>query len=188
MTNTPSQSKSDRTRTRIHNAARTLFSKNGYDGTSIRDIAAEADCDPALVMRYFVSKDRLFAATAEFDLKLPDLGAVIPSQHGAALVGHFLDLWESADSGPVLIILLRSAASNELAANQLREVFATQVLPALSQTGTKEQVEMRAGLVSSQLLGLALGRYILKLKPVAEMSKANILKNVGPVIQSYLEA
>ena len=74
--------KSDRTRAAIIDAARRLFAEAGYDRTSIRDIAAVAGADPALVIRYFGSKDQLFAQAAEITLRLPDLSAVPAAEIG----------------------------------------------------------------------------------------------------------
>jgi hypothetical protein len=42
--------------------------------------------------------------------------------------------------------------------------------------------------VSSQLLGLALCRYIFKLPPVVAMSADDLVKYVGPTIQRYATA
>lgn len=75
-------------------AARERFATEGYERATVRAIAADAGIDPAMVMRYFGSKERLFAAAAEFDLRLPDLAAVPADEIGAVLVGHFLDRWE----------------------------------------------------------------------------------------------
>ena len=80
-------------------AARELFAAQGYERTTVRDIAARAEIDPALVIRYFGSKDGLFARAAVFDLRLPDLARrwTAPAS-GEALVRHFLDVWEG-DAG-----------------------------------------------------------------------------------------
>ena len=57
--------KSARTRSAILDAAQRLFAEHGYDGTTVRDIAAQASIDPAMVIRYFGNKDELFAQAAE---------------------------------------------------------------------------------------------------------------------------
>src|SRR5436190_14098251 len=86
--------RSDATRAAILGAARERFAADGYERATIRAIAADAGIDPAMVMRYYGSKDRLFAAAAEFDLRLPDLTSVPRTRLGETLVGHFLDRWE----------------------------------------------------------------------------------------------
>ena len=175
--------KSARTRTSIETAARNQFRDRGYDGTTIRDIAAEAGADPSLVIRYFGNKETLFAQVAEPRLDLPPLGTVEPERIGEALIERFLHIWESKDSG--MPILLRSAASNEVAAQKLREIFAMQVLPAIAAVGPRHNADKRAGLISSQLLGLALTRYVLKLPPAVALDRETIVREVGAVIQRY---
>jgi AcrR family transcriptional regulator len=174
--------KSDRTRAAILDAAQKLFVEYGYERTTVRNIAAKASIDPAMVIRYFGSKDELFVRAASFDLRLPDLRTVKRSQIGETLIQRFLELGERFSG---MTILLRSAASNEYAASKVRELFAAQVLPAFARVGSRANVAERAGLVASQLLGLALCRYILKIPPVAEMSPEEIVKHIGPTIQRY---
>ena len=178
--------KSDRTRAAILAAAQKLFAEQGYERTTVRDIAAIAEIDPALVIRYFSSKDELFARVAVFDLKLPDLSKADRSKIGEMLVRHFLSLWEGENANGGLPIMLRSAASNEVAANKLRDVFVGQVMPALARAGGPADVAERAGLVSSQLLGLALCRYVLQLPPVVGLSQDLIIREVGRTIQRYV--
>jgi AcrR family transcriptional regulator len=174
--------KSDRTRAAILDAAQTLFAQHGHGRTTVRDIAAKASIDPALVIRYFGSKDELFVRAAAFDLRMPDLSKVKRSQIGDTLIRRFLELGEGFTG---MTVLLRSAASNDYAASRVRELFAAQVLPAFARVGSRADAAERAGLVASQLLGLALCRYILKIPPVAEMSAQEIVKHIGPTIQRY---
>ena len=177
--------KSERTRAAILAAARALFAAQGYERTTVRDVAAAAAVDPALVIRYFASKDALFARATTFDLRLPDLGAVPPARLGRAVAAHFLDQWEGPASG-ALTILLRAAATSEDAADRMRAIFAGQVVPLLARMAPPAEVAARAGLVSSQLLGLALARYVLKLPPVVAMQRDQIVRWVGPALQRYI--
>jgi AcrR family transcriptional regulator len=179
--------RSDRTRAAIFEAARALFAERGYDGATIRDIAGHAAIDPSMVMRYFGSKDELFAATTTFDLRLPDLSAVARDEIGAALVRHFLEIWERRGQDSGFPILLRSAASNAHAAAKMREVFGAQVMPMIAKVGRRATAGKRAGLVAAQILGLALCRYVLKLPPVVDMSADEVVRHVAPAVQRYLE-
>ena len=122
-------------RPRILGAAREQFAQQGYDRASIRSIAAQASIDPALVMRYFTSKEALFAAAVDVDLMLPDLSGVAVEDLGARLTRHFLERWEGALSDDVLLILLRSAVTNEQVAERLRSVFVEQVVAVLAAAG-----------------------------------------------------
>ena len=177
--------RSDRTRAAILDAAQRLFAAHGYERTTIRDVAAEAAIDPSMVMRYFGSKDELFVASAVMDLTLPDLGAVGATDVGATLTRHFLGMWEGQDEKSASAVLLRSAASNEYAARRVREIFAAQIVPMVSRLGGRKDVELRAGLVMTQLLGLALCRYILKIPSVAVLSVEEVVRDIAPTIQRY---
>ena len=170
------------TQARLLQAARTQFAANGFERTTVREIAAAADIDPSLIIRYFGSKDELFSEVAEPELGLPDLRNVRPTQIGATLVRHFLDQWEGGSGLPVL---LRSAASNEAAAGQLQKIFAEQVFPVILAAGKPHNAAQRAGLVASQLIGLAMTRYILKLPPVVAMGRELIVQELGRTIQRY---
>lgn len=180
------ETKSDRTRSTIVDAARRIFAREGYERTTIRDIAAAASIDPAMVIRYFHSKDELFARIAEFDLRLPNPAGIDPDRLGEALVTHFLNIWEGDQAVTGLAVMLRSAASNEFAAARLHEVFTGQVLPMLSSIGDPADAKDRAGLVASQLIGLAFGRYVVKLEPVVGLTRERIVRDIGATIQAYL--
>ena len=178
--------KSDRTRAAITEAARQLFRDRGYERTTVRDIAAAAEVDPALVIRYFGSKDQLFAHSAEIRLDFPDVAALPRDEIGAVLARHFLRLWEDEGAASGLPILLRSAASNETAAELMRQVFREQVVTMVQRLVPGEDAAERAALVSSLLLGVALSRYILKLPPLADLPAEELVARVGGMIQRAL--
>lgn len=180
--------KSDRTRAAIAAAAQQIFAAQGYERATIRDIAAAADIDPTMVMRYFGSKDRLFAEVAEFDLDLPDVAALDRERIGETLVAHFLSVWEGqggSAGGGGFPILLRSAASNDYAAARMQQLFAAQVLPAMLALGPPASAPQRAGLVATQMLGLALTRYVLRLPPVVMLDRETIVREIGATVQRY---
>ena len=178
--------KSQRTRAAILQAAQELFATQGYERTTVRDVAARAAIDPAMVMRYFGSKDALFARATAIDLKLPDLTKTAPAQFGDTLIRHFLDIWEGPSSTGILTILLRTSASDEDVAAKTRNVFAGQVLPMLARVADPAEVATRAGLIATQLLGLALCRYVLKVPPVVAMTPERIIACFGPLLQQHI--
>jgi AcrR family transcriptional regulator len=175
-------SKADRTKAVILSAARERFAESGYEGTTIRAVAADANIDPSMVMRYFGNKDQLFAAAAEFDLRFPDLSDVDPSERGSVVVAHFLARWEDDDA---LIVLLRSSTTNAAAAQRMKEIFAMQLLPVIAAL-VSDHAPRRAGLIASQVLGMALCRFVLRLSPIVEMSRAELVDWLGPTVQRYL--
>ena len=173
---------SEQTKAVILAAARENFANLGYEGATIRSIAAAADIDPSMVMRYFGNKDKLFAAAAEFDLRFPDLTGVPTKQLGAAMVGHVLERWEGDEA---LILLLRSSTTNAEAAQRMREIFGAQLGPAVAALAPQDSAR-RAGLIASQMLGIALSRLVLRLPPVVAMSRDELVAWLGPTIQRYL--
>jgi AcrR family transcriptional regulator len=178
--------RSDRTRAGILRAARERFAAEGYDRTTIRAVAADADIDPSMVMRYFGSKAQLFEAALTIDLRLPDLAGVPSAELPRLLVRHFLDRWESDPADDALLVLLRSAVTNEHAAARTHDIFAGQVAPALASALGPELAARRAGLVAAQLLGLALTRYLLRLPAVTALSRDEIEDALTPALRATL--
>jgi AcrR family transcriptional regulator len=156
-------------------AARARFTEQGFDRTTIRQVASDADIDPSMVMRYYGNKEGLFAAAVDVDLRLPDLAALPHDQVAGTLAKHFVRMWGSDQGGP-LSILLRSAVTHDEAAERLRSVFAGQVAAMVRRLlGEGPDTETRAGLLTTQLLGIALTRYILRLPPVVAMDDDEVV-------------
>jgi AcrR family transcriptional regulator len=162
--------------------ARSQFGNHGFERTTIRSIASAAGVDPALVMHYFGSKAELFAAASQFDITFPDLSDVAPERVADVLLPMFVDVWGPEGS---FLPLLRAAATNRGAADALLEVFVDRVAPALAAVVPDRAAE-RAALVGSQLLGLAVARYILCIPSLADMDDANLIEWLRPVIAHYL--
>jgi AcrR family transcriptional regulator len=184
---TSTDKRSDRTRAAILHAARKRFAAQGYERTTIRAVAADADIDPSMVMRYFGNKAQLFDAALAIDLRLPDLTAVASDELARTLVRHFLDRWEGDPADDALLVLLRSAVTNEHAAARMHDIFAAQIAPALATALGPELAARRAGLVSSQLLGLGLTRYLLRLPAVTSLTPDEIEDGLTPAIEATLE-
>ncbi|MEU9476599.1 TetR family transcriptional regulator [Streptomyces sp. NPDC048191] len=189
MTGTPRNSqarRSDATRTAILDAARERFAADGYERATIRAIARDARIDPSMVMRYYGSKEGLFAAAVAFDLRLPDLEQVPRDEVGRALVGHFLHMWEENEE---LTAVLRVGVTNQAGAERMQGMFRDQLLPVARQAcPDPEQAPARAALCAAQLLGLALTRYVLRLPPARELSREELLAWLSPTVQRYLTA
>jgi AcrR family transcriptional regulator len=179
------------TRDAVLTAAREAFAERGFDGATIRGIAAEAGVDPALVHHYFGSKDQLFLAAIEApadpaDL-LPEVLAAGRDQLGAAVVRLLLKVWDGP-MRPAGLALVRSAVGNEWTAKLLREFLVTQVLRRV--VGTLDlspaEREVRGGLVASQLIGIVMARYVIKVEPLASASPEWLVAAIGPNVQRYL--
>jgi AcrR family transcriptional regulator len=174
------------TRLAILQAARSAFAKHGYDQTTIRSVAASAGIDASMVMRYFGSKAGLFAAAATVDLVVPDLRLVPAVQRGEVLVRHLVERWEDPAQDDELIMLLRTAVNSEAVAAQLQDVLLDQITGAVTALGVTD-ASKRAGFIQTQLLGLALCRYILRMEPLATLSPADVVAAVAPSVQRYLD-
>ncbi|WP_043669724.1 TetR/AcrR family transcriptional regulator [Streptomyces xylophagus] len=182
----PGPRRSDATRAAILEAARERFAADGYERATIRAIAKDARIDPSMVMRYYGNKEGLFAAAVSYDLKLPDLTSAARDEVGRALVTHFLAMWEENEE---LTAMLRVGATNQGGAERMQEIFREQLLPVARQAcPDPEQAPARAGLVASQLLGLALTRYVLRFPPTVALAREEIVAWLGPTVQRYLTA
>ncbi len=170
------------TRTAIITAAHPLFAKHGYERTTIRRVAEVAGFDPALVIRYFGNKQGLFAAVAGVDLEVPDLSGVAPDEVADLLIPMFVRAW--GPDGP-LLGLLRAAASNHAAAAALRTLFSEIVAPMLAKVATDNHV-IRAGLIGSHLVGIAVARMIIGTPPLVDLTDKELTEWLRPVIAHYL--
>src|SRR6476619_5491930 len=183
----PSGKRSDRTKAAILQAARVRLATHGYDRTTIRAVAADAGIDPSMVMRYFGNKAQLFDAALDVDLRLPDLTGIPVAELPRLIVRHFLDRWESDPGDDALLVLMRSAVTNEHAAAQMRAIFAGQVAPALAAALGTDIAKRRAGMMSAQLLGLGLTRYLLRLPAVTALNREEVEDALTPAIRATLE-
>ena len=179
------------TRETILAAARTAFADKGYDGASIRTIATSAGVDPALVHHYFGTKDKLFLAAMNLPI---DPGELITkavdgdrARVGERLVRMFLTVWDGP-AGAAGVALLRSAVGSEWTAKLFREFVLTQVMRRLATRLPLDPAEapLRVSLAASQMAGLAIARYVLKVEPLASMPREVLISAIGPTLQRYL--
>jgi AcrR family transcriptional regulator len=179
------------TRADVLVAARQTFAAVGFTGATVRQIAAAAGVDPALVHHYFGSKRQLFieAVQAPADPAVA-LRAVLDGDRdgaGRRLATAFLTVWDGP-AGERAVALLRSAVTDESSAALVREFLASQVLqPVLEHLGVpRGEQPLRAALLASQLGGLALTRYVLRVQPLASTPAPVVVDGVAPVLQRYL--
>lgn len=179
----------EETRTALLSAARSAFAERGYDGATIRHIAERAGVDPAMVNHWFGSKDALFTASLDIPLDpavvFPEVLRGDPEQLGERLVTRFLTIWDATGGGP-MASLIRSVAAHDAAARMLREFVTRVILARVVATLGPDQADLRASLVGSQLIGLGMARYVVKLEPLASADHATVAAAVAPTIQRYL--
>ena len=176
---------------RIVAAARDEFAEHGWAGATIRAVARTADVDPALVYHYFGSKEGLLdAATNPPQRWLESVAKVWSTpieQLGAALITLLLASWADEEIGPTLRAILQTAAHEPATREKLRRVVEGSLM-GVSGLGTDERDRLvRSGLVSSQMMGFALMRYVWKIEPIASMSDDEAIAAVSPNLQHYVD-
>ncbi len=192
------------TREAILAAARKQFGDRGYDGATIRGIAADAGVDAALVHHFYGSKERLFAAAMQLPLVPGELVAAALSPQarepgrgvGEHMMRTVVGAWDVAEMRSTFLGLLRSAVTSEQAAAMLREFATEAILARIAEAaraggadgGPADQADaqLRAALVASQVLGLALVRYVLQIPPLATAGADDLAAAIGPTLERYL--
>ena len=178
------------TRGEILTAARDEFAARGFDGTTMRAVASSAGVDAALVHHYFGGKDDLFLAALEIPV---DPRVVIPEMLrpgidgiGERLVRMFVSVWDDPESRKPLLAVFRSALSSEAGADLIRGGMMRMVFEQVAEgLGVPDPV-LRAQLVGSQMTGLVMMRYVLRVEPIASMPPDQLVQWLGPTIQRYL--
>ncbi|MFD0559672.1 TetR family transcriptional regulator [Stackebrandtia endophytica] len=180
------------TRQQILAAAREIFAAEGYERSSIRRIATAAEVDPALIHHYFGTKDKLFleAVEAPFDPKtvIPEVFGPGITDVGERLVRAFIGVWDSPN-GTRAEAFLRSAVNHPFMSKLVEQFILNHIIKtALNNLDAEiDHVSVRGSLIASQLLGLAVARYLVKLSAIRDLSPDTLAKIYGPTIQRYLE-
>jgi AcrR family transcriptional regulator len=177
------------TRAELLDAARVEFAQRGYEGATLRVIADRAGVDPAMVNHWFGGKEALFSEALQLPVNPAEVMTAImpgdPERLGERIVGQFLTIWDQTGGGPMATIL-RSIASHDDAARMLREFIGNVMVKRVVAAVAPDRPDLRAGLVGSQLFGMGLVRYVLKLEPLASADHATVIGAVAPNLQRYL--
>jgi AcrR family transcriptional regulator len=171
-------------------AAREQFAETGWAGTTIRAIARSADVDPALVYHYFGSKEGLLDAATNPPQKwlesIAEVWTTPIQQLGKALITLLLASWADDEIGPTLRAILQTAAHEPTTREKLRRVVEGSLM-GVSELGSDERDRLtRSGLISSQMMGVALMRYVWKIEPVASMPVDEVVAAIAPNLQHYV--
>jgi AcrR family transcriptional regulator len=175
---------------RILVAARTSFATRGYAGTTLHDVAAAAGVDRALVTYYFTGKAGLLAAAIQppegFIEDVLRASSAPLRQRGRALAENMLTQWETPGLAEVLRSIILTAAHEPTAMQRLRGVFTGNLLAAVAGHLGDDERTLRAGLVASQLIGVAMARYVWRVGALAELDRDQVVRYIAPTIQRYL--
>jgi AcrR family transcriptional regulator len=174
------------TRSAILTAARARFARDSYERVGVREIAADAGVNAALVIRYFGSKEQLFAAAIAQDLGLAELLAGDLNVLGERIVRHFVHRWDAGTTLDPLLILLHSAA-NQQAAAMVNQSLTAQFVEPLARRLSGDDALLRTTLIGAQLLGLAIMRNVMQSEPLSSSAVERLVALVAPTLQSYLD-
>ncbi|WP_457966569.1 TetR family transcriptional regulator [Arthrobacter sp. D1-29] len=178
-------------RAHILNTARRLFAEHGFEGTSLRQVAREAEVDPAMIHHFFKGKDELFALSvalpADRAKVLEGVDRHEPGHRAEAIVWAVLRLWESPAQHS-LVAFLRGTIGSKAKTLLLREMVTRTILSRIMAgvPGPPQDVALRANLVATQMVGLMLVRYVVRLEPLASASPEDVVALIAPNIQHYL--
>jgi len=178
------------TRTAILEAAARRFSEHGYDRTSLRAIARDAEVDPALIAHYFGSKGRLFVEAVGTPVDpqlLVDAMATVPRERsGEVLARLFVAVLDTPEARRRITGLIRAAASEPQAARLVRDLISEQILARVVETLGAADAAKRAALVGSQFIGFVMARHIVGLEPLATMDAEQTVAALAPTLQRYI--
>jgi len=178
--------RSAQSRAAILAAARARFAADGYEKATIRAIAADAGIDASMVIRYYGSKAELFEASAAIQLALTPSPASGPEQLAEDYAHTFVARWESG-TNEVEQLVIRTALTHKEAAGQVQRIFDEQLKPPITAALADDpDAELRAALVMTQTLGLAVCRYLLGLEPVASADPVALERAVRDAVRLHL--
>jgi AcrR family transcriptional regulator len=160
-------------------AARGRFARDGFDRTSIRDIAADVGVDQSLVIRYFGSKERLFSAATSAEPKTYGIFAGPAEELADRLLDWVISI-EGAAGESQFVTLLRSS-SDEAAIEVLRGRMAS-FTKQLAAGVDEADAELRADLIASWSLGIAVMRRIVRTPPLRDATVDQLAPYVVPAI------
>ncbi|PZS39067.1 MAG: TetR family transcriptional regulator [Pseudonocardiales bacterium] len=179
----------ENTRAALLDAARVEFIERGFDGTTVRAIAQRAGVDAAMVNHWFGGKDGLFLAAMEIPVNpeeiIPRILDGDPQQTAERLLRTFLGVWDT-NGGGALTALVRSVASHEGAARMMREFVSRVIFGRIVAAVAPDQCELRGALCGTQIVGLAMMRYVIRLEPLSSADHDTVVAAIAPNLQRYL--
>lgn len=179
------------TRDHILEVARRLFAEHGFEGTSLRQVARTAGVDPAMIHHFFRGKDELFALSVELpadpEQMLAGMAGSDPGERAELIVRTVLRMWESP-AQPGLLAFLRGTIGSRAKTALLRDMVARRIISRIMAgvPGTPQEVAVRGNLVATQMVGLVMVRYVVRLEPLASLSAEEVVRLTAPNVQRYL--
>jgi AcrR family transcriptional regulator len=171
-------------------AARRQFGSTGFDRTSLRSIASEAGVDQALILHFFGSKMGLFlevvALPLQPDVAIPALVDGPRDEIGRRAATLVIGILESEPGRATITALLRAATSEPEAARLVRQRLTHDLWGPLARRLEVDDADLRVSLVGTQIIGVALARYIVRVEPLASLPPEGVVSLIAPTLHRYL--
>jgi AcrR family transcriptional regulator len=161
-------------------AATRLFDERGYDATTVRDIGEQAGVDPALIARYFGSKEDLYLAALARGGR-----TTLPTDPLEALE-TILRRSEAQGIGPIPLAMVSPTLTDAIR-DQIRDIIRTRVVEPLAGELAERRVadaELRAELLFALALGVSLTRASETLPSLSQRSVEELLEPLEPVVEA----
>jgi AcrR family transcriptional regulator len=179
------------TRSAIITEARRQFGEHGFGSTTLRSIAAAVDVDPRLVLHYFGSKQGLFEAAVELPIDPELVVRTVLLADDGDLGTRAAEFIFSVLDEPVRRLaftsLLRAAVADPEAARLVRDILSTRILLPIARAVASDQPELRAALMASQVVGLAVALYVIGFPPLVSAPRDTLVGALAPVVRHYLQ-
>lgn len=180
------------TRTAILRSARRRFEERGYAATTLRAIAADAGVSAPLLLHFFGSKAQLFVAAMRSPLNadrvLPELLAGGPGEAGERIARFTVSMWDAPADRDALTCLFASAAGDARIAALLRAFLVDELFAPLARALGGDAGELRASLIATEVVGVAIARHVLRVEPLASLPADDVVRLVAPQLQHHLTA
>jgi AcrR family transcriptional regulator len=187
----PARGSSEQVRDAAIAAARNAFAAGGYARTTFKGLAAAAGVAPTVLRKYYDNKDAVFAAALRFPTDpvgaVPTLLAPGVEGLGERLVRFTLDTLGDPQVRDDLMSMARSGASAAALTKSLQDYLDTTVIDRVVTAVGVPDARMRVALISSYLIGVAAGRYVMRIEPLASASEEYVVRLVAPTIQALLD-
>lgn len=176
----------DATRAAILEAAKVHFARSGYEGGYLRDIAADAGVDAALINRYFGGKDGLFAAALKDSIR-PDAISQWERQTFGRDIAKMMANHAHHDNDRMhaFQFLLR-AATSPATAPLLNEAVQDRFMAPIRAWIGGERAEARARIVASIFIGLLVER-LIRDEPLADTERDAFIERTGELLQALVD-
>lgn len=174
-------------RAAILSAARRLFAERGFANATVRDIAAAAAADPALVKYHFGSKEALFLEVVQEHDEWRDIVETPLEDLASAVVTALLDADEAGRGRPAFAALVRASDSPSVRLRLAQSMEEQFVLPIAARLDG-EDAELRARLFAAQVHGLMTVLWLIDDQALLRDDRAAVIARYSAALDVTLSA